>query len=205
MKLTATNFTPTVRTQSPISADVKAADTQASTSAPVTTDVVQISVDKEALKTEQAQVGKHAKIGAYIGGAIGTAIGAAAGFAGGAVGLAAGLVAAPAAAVIGAAALGAGAFMAVTHNSDGALALIGGLVAGAVGAAAGGYLGFWGGAALGGLVGAGGGIAGGLAGAFGVGTLSAGIGAVANAAKEVLNHKENYPNFLADLKQSQKH
>ncbi len=158
-------------------------------------------IDKDALKIEHGKLVKHAKQGALAGGIVGTLAGAAAGLAGGVLGAVAGMSLAGAGAVVGAAALAYGGWKLATHNRQGGLALLGGILAGAAGAVAGGVGGFYGGLAVGAMAGAAGGVAGALAGAAGVGTIGAAIGAASKTITEVLNNKAEYPNTIAQVRQ----
>ncbi len=178
----------------------KAAPTAAPESSTVPSDQVSLGYDPAAAAVEEKKLAQHAKLGAIFGGATGVLVGSIAGAVGGAVGAVAGIAAAPASALLGAVALGAGGFMLATHKREGALALIGGVLAGAAGAVLGAVGGFYGGAALGAVAGSAGGIAGGLAGAIGLGTVGAGFGAAAKVGSELFTNKEQYPNVMARLK-----
>lgn len=68
-----------------------------------------------------------------------------------------------------------------------------------VGAAAGGFAGFYGGGALGAMAGNAGGILGAAVGAVGMGPIGAGVGAVAASAHQLTAHGDKYPALREEL------
>ncbi|MCA9775475.1 MAG: hypothetical protein KC800_02110 [Candidatus Eremiobacteraeota bacterium] len=199
MQISSTrNITP----RQPLAAAKESQSTEASqeTSAPPQ-ETVDIGYDKEKAGIEQKALAGKAKVGGTIGAALGLAGGVAAGLVGGIAGTLVGLAVAPAAAVLGVVAGGVGGFMAVANREKTHVGhLIGGVLAGAVGAALLGTAGFYGGAALGAAAGAGGGALGAIAGAIGGTTIGGALGGLGVTGFELSANKEQYPNLLAELK-----
>ncbi len=186
---------------------VKSQETTASSdisSPALPSEKVEIAFDKEAAEMEQSKLGKKAKLAALVGTALGAAGGIAAGLAGGEAGAVVGLAAAPVLGIAAAAAGGVGGFMLVANRKDAnVLHFIGGLVAGAVGAAAGATLDFYGGAALGAMAGSGGGLAGAVAGLVGGSSIGGAVGGLGAAGIELTANSDQYPNLLAKLKKEE--
>ncbi len=162
-----------------------------------------IQTKEAALEAEYKEITKQGKIGAIAGGAVGATVGIAAGALGGVIGAVAGLAAAPAGAAVGLAVGGVGGFLLATHNRDGAPALIGGLLLGALGGVVGGYAGFAAGAALGSVAGAAGGLLGATAGGLGLGTVGAAVGGLGKMSAELIANQEKYPLMIEKFREEE--